>query len=519
MCGSGHALLGSAVRGHHAAPSPSRHHRHELAPASRRARPVVFSSSLFLLAFLPAFLLAYYAAPSRLRNAIALLGSLYFYAWGAPAFVFVLLAGTAIDYWLAQRVHAAAERRAARRWLQLSLLLNIGLLLWFKYANFGVAQLDAALALFGVSPLPWTKIALPIGISFFTFQKISYVVDVYRGTAQPARSFADCLLYVVLFPQLIAGPIVRYHDVDQQIRQRSHGSGQFWSGVQRFTVGLAKKALLANAMASLCDPIYALPVETVPVECAWLAAIAYYFQIYFDFSGYSDMAIGLGRMMGFEFLENFDRPYVARTFTEFWRRWHMSLSNFMREYVYIPLGGNRVRPLRAYLNLWIVFLVSGFWHGASWNFVVWGGYQGLFLTIDKLGFAKVAARLPALVLRPAMVLLVVVSWVLFRGNDLTHSAAMLSRMFGGGGPDLVDSPLSHQLVFDGCAKTQLAIAAVVAFLPWSRRYLGLEQRFLQWARGGGLGSIVRDVLVWLLLLLALLAVVNSTHNPFIYYRF
>ncbi|HEX5051150.1 MAG TPA: MBOAT family protein [Planctomycetota bacterium] len=479
---------------------------------------MVFTSSLFLFYFLPAFLVLYHLAPRVAKNAVALFASLAFYAWGAPEFVYVLLGGTLVDYLLSHAVVRSPHGRRRKLWVWLSVVGNIGVLSYFKYANFFVAQLDSALASMGHRELTWTAVALPIGISFFTFQKLSYVIDVYRGTAQPARSFADCLLYVVLFPQLIAGPIVRYHDVDLQIRSRQHTADRFWRGVERFVLGLCKKALLANGMAAVCDPVFNRPIGVVSQGFAWMAAFAYYFQIYFDFSGYSDMAIGLGRMMGFEFLENFDRPYVARTFTEFWRRWHISLSNFMREYIYIPLGGNRVGTLRGYLNLWVVFLISGFWHGAAWNFVVWGAYQGVFLTVDKLGWQRIAARLPALVLRPMMVFLVLVSWVIFNTRDLTHAGSFLARMFRGSGPDWTEPSLNSLVPLDTYTLVLFAVAALVAFLPWSQRYLALEQRFLAWARTR-LGAPVFAVVVWLGLVIGCLAVVNSSYNPFIYFRF
>ena len=479
---------------------------------------MVFSSELFLFVFLPAFLLLYFAAPQRWHNFVALAGSLVFYAWGAPMFLWVLLVSTWIDYWLSHRIHAEPDHAAKKKWLHLSLFANLALLLYFKYANFFVDQAQALTTAMGLGEIPWVKVVLPIGISFFTFQKISYVVDVFRGSASPSRSYGDCLLYVVLFPQLIAGPIVRYHDVDLQIRERFVDAAKFWSGVERFTLGLGKKVLIANPMAQLCDPVYATPIADVSTPHAWLAAIAYFFQIYFDFSGYSDMAMGTGRMLGFDFLENFDRPYVAKTFTDFWRRWHISLSNFMREYIYIPLGGNRVSPLRGYANLWIVFLVSGFWHGASWTFVVWGAYQGVFLTIDKLGWLAASQRVPALLLRVKMVFLVTVSWVLFRADTMTQATGMLGRMFGTDGPQWWESTLAAKLQVDAQAWAMLAVAAVAAFLPWSQSWCAFERRALAWGETAW-GLPLKAALVFALLVLSCNAVVNSSHNPFIYFRF
>lgn len=479
---------------------------------------MVFSSELFLFVFLPAFLLVYFAVPSRWHNAVALGGSLGFYAWGAPLFLWVLLVSTWLDYWISHRIARTDERRTKLHWLWVSLAANLGLLLYFKYANFFVDQLQGIAALLGLGQIPWAHVALPIGISFFTFQKISYVVDVLRGTATPSRSYGDCLLYVVLFPQLIAGPIVRYHDVDQQIRSRSVDAAKFWSGVERFVTGLGKKVLIANPMAQLCDPVWSTPIADVSTPHAWLAAFAYYFQIYFDFSGYSDMAIGTGRMLGFEFLENFDRPYVAKTFTDFWRRWHKSLSDFMREYIYIPLGGNRVSKLRGYANLWIVFLVSGFWHGASWTFVVWGAYQGVFLTIDKLGWLKWSERVPALVLRLQMVLLVTISWVIFRADTMTQATGMLGRMFGTAGPQWWESTVAYKLQVDAQAFAMLGMAAAFAWLPWSKWWLAFEQRVLASTQQDR-ALFARMVCVFVLLGLAAQGVVNSSYNPFIYFRF
>ncbi|MSR39917.1 MAG: MBOAT family protein [Planctomycetes bacterium] len=487
---------------------------------------MAFSSILFLFCFLPVFLVVYLASPNRWRNLLAVVSSLAFYAWGAPLFVYVLVIGAGLDYWVSCQISKSrsygadqpAVRELCLRYLQLSLVVNVGLLLYFKYANFFVAQFDDLLALCGIESIAWTSVVLPIGISFFTFHKISYVVDVYWGRTAPARSFGDCLLYLLLFPQLIAGPIIRYHDVDSQIRSRRLSVAQFWSGVERFTLGLAKKVLIANAMAELCDPIYKTQAAFVPTCYAWLAAVAYYFQIYFDFSGYSDMAIGLGRMMGFEFRENFERPYIAQTFTEFWRRWHISLSNFMREYIYIPLGGNRCSPVRGYINLWIVFLLSGFWHGASWNFIVWGAFQGLFLTIDKLVWSKLSQRVPKLLLRLSMVLLVMISWVIFRSDTMTQAKDLLLRMFFGGGPQWYEYWHTTNSRLDGQAIAMLAAAVVVSFAPWSAAYCAFEGWFLAW-RKTSLGSFVMMIVVFLLLVVASIRVVNSSYNPFIYFRF
>jgi alginate O-acetyltransferase complex protein AlgI len=330
-------------------------------------------------------LAAYYAAPARHRNAVALAASAFFYAWGAPRFVIVLFASGLVDYVLGRELPEGRRAPRARKGiLALAVVLNVALLLYFKYANFFVGELNGWLARLGMDGVSWAGVALPIGISFFTFQKLSYLVDVYRGVAQPARNAGDYLLYVALFPQLIAGPIVRYHDVARQLVARDYTRERFFTGMLRFGQGLGKKVLVANTMAEVADAAFGAAPATLSFGWAWVGVLAYAFQIYFDFSGYSDMAIGLGRLLGIEFLENFNRPYISRSITEFWRRWHISLSNWMREYLYVPLGGNRKGTARTYLNLWVVFLISGFWHGAAWNFVAWGAFHGFFLCFDKL---------------------------------------------------------------------------------------------------------------------------------------
>ncbi len=479
---------------------------------------MVFSSLIFLFAFLPLVLAAYHLAPVRARNGVLLAASLLFYAWGAPRFVLVLLASTAVD-WVASRRLAdpVAGRRSRVGWLLLGLAQNILLLFFFKYANFAVAEINGILVALGASPVGWTAVVLPIGISFFTFQKISYLIDVYRGATPPAATYGLCLLYIVLFPQLIAGPIVRYHDVALQLVTRDHTLVRFVSGLARFGMGLGKKVLVANVMAVTADAVFETAPASLTPAAAWLGITAYAFQIYFDFSGYSDMAIGLGRMFGVEFLENFNRPYLSRTFTEFWQRWHISLSNFMREYLYFPLGGNRVPPWRRIVNLWTVFLVSGIWHGAAWNFVVWGAYQGLFLTLDKLFWGRVAARVPAWIAVPANFVLVLGGWVFFRSPDLASASMFLGRMLGftaadPAAPAVVPGDLiSHRGI------AMLALAAAVCFLPaWPTarrvvdRLAGLDS-----SRDG----IIPAVLALALIVLSACALANSTFNPFIYFRF
>jgi alginate O-acetyltransferase complex protein AlgI len=372
---------------------------------------MVFSSFTFLFMFLPAFLAVYFLSPGRIKNLVALIGSCVFYAWGAPRILPLLLLGCLIDFCLG-RQFANASLSAGRKkaLLIFGLLLNVSFLAYFKYANFFVAEFNGLLSLSGIPEFSWKKIALPIGISFYTFHKISYLVDVYNGRAQASRNLIDYLLYIALFPQLVAGPILRYYDISEQLRHRRVTLDDFSHGAFRFCVGLGKKILIADEMGKVADNVFHFSAASSPgTVYLWLGLIAYAYQIYFDFSAYSDMAIGLGRMLGFRFLENFNMPYISKNITEFWRRWHISLSNWMRDYLYIPLGGNRVPAWRNYINLWLVFLLSGLWHGASWNFILWGMFHGSFLTFDKLFWLKYSQKLPR-VFNVAITFLVIFSW-------------------------------------------------------------------------------------------------------------
>lgn len=481
---------------------------------------MVFSSLLFLYTFLPALLGLYYLVPLRYRNVVALAGSLAFYGWGEPVFVGILVLisvyGYGISLWLARLPPAA---RVARRCvLTLGLAAYLGLLLYFKYSNFLVAELNGVLGWLQEGGIVWTHVVLPLGISFFTFQKISYLVDVYRGTSPPARSLVDYLLFVALFPQLIAGPIIRYHDVAAQIVARDHNLDKFLSGVWRFLLGLARKVLIANPLGAVADTVFNQNLDTLPMPYAWVGILCYAFQIYFDFAGYSDMAIGLGRMLGFEFIENFERPYTSRSITEFWRRWHISLSNFMRDYLYIPLGGNRGGSFRTGFNLWFVFLVSGFWHGASWNFVSWGAYHGALLSLERMLGLKRLARLPAVPATVLTFLLVLAGWVLFRAATLGDALTFFGRLFAWSswGDVRANLELLWPDLIGHRTWTVLALAMVVSFIPdrwWVRR--GWDEarpssRAQAWLRVG-LGAVF--------LLLASGALANQSYNPFIYFRF
>lgn len=474
---------------------------------------MVFSSTLFLLWFLPLFLAAYLITPLRFRNLTALVASLLFYAWGAPAFIVVVLVALVADFHLV-RVMAGQEGSARKRLLWVSVFINLGLLGYFKYANFFTDNLNALFAALGADLMVWTEIALPIGISFFTFQKLSYAVDVYKGAGRPLFRFRDYALYIMLFPQLIAGPIVRYGEIADRLTDRSQHEtvDNLLLGFLRFCIGLARKVFVANTMAGVADSVFALPPDHLGFSEAWVGIVAYSFQIYFDFSGYSDMAIGLGQMMGFRFPENFNNPYSATSITDFWRRWHITLSNWMRDYLYIPLGGNRVGKVRLYVNLWAVFLFSGLWHGAAWNFVLWGAFHGAFLVADRLFLVRLLnriGRVPAIIITYFIVLF---GWVLFRAEDLGHAAYFISAM----------------LRFDEGWKMprfgadfwwMLTFAALVCGIG---SFTTVQQLVNRWALRetiGALPSVIVGLLAAILLVLSAAMVVSSGFNPFIYFRF
>lgn len=338
---------------------------------------MVFSSVIFLTVFLPIVLLLYFITPKQFKNIYLLIASVLFYSWGAPKFIYAILLTTTLDFYLAKRIYKSIKPIERKLALILSLSLNLGLLFYFKYFNFFIDNLNTLLNLGGGGELPLLEIVMPIGISFYTFESITYLVDVYRKVHAPLKNFWDYQLYILFFPKLIAGPITRYHEIADQIdsRNNKYNSDIILTGIVRFTLGLGKKVLLANTMGQFADTVFSEVTNDSNSTLTWLGTFAYTFQIYFDFSGYSDMAIGLGNMFGFKLPENFNNPYTSSSITEFWRRWHITLGNWMKNYLYIPLGGNKVNSsYKIYFNLCIVFLISGFWHGASWNFIIWGGY-------------------------------------------------------------------------------------------------------------------------------------------------
>ncbi len=471
---------------------------------------MVFSSPLFLFGFLPAFLLLYWASPSRWGNWVALAASLAFYAWGEPRFVFFAMGSALLDLAIVRAMSSERRgQRARKALLFLGIAANLGLLAFFKYANFGWDNAQAvAQSVLGLDLPAIAGIVLPIGISFIVFEKITYVVDVYRGVGHPARSVRDYLLYVFLFPKLLAGPIVKYHDIERQLQDRARRFDDLAEGLRRFAIGLGKKVLIADPVGEIANQAFAHE-PTIGFGIAWLGALAYAMQIYFDFSGYSDMAIGIARTMGFRLMENFNRPYTAVGFGDFWRRWHISLSTWIREYLYIPLGGDRVSPLRTYINLWICFLLSGLWHGAAWTFVAWGAYHGLFLTLDRMFMKRALRRLPRIVAVGVTFVLVTIGWVIFRAPDIDSAFRYLAVMADW------TAVRTGAFIVTRDQMLILAVALAICFLPVSVRV----SRALDTLRALPKWESARLVMAAVVLALALAKAVTVSFHPFLYFRF
>ena len=466
---------------------------------------MVFSSTTFLLAFLPLAAILYYICPRRLRNALLLVCSLLFYGWGEPKYISIMLFSTVFDYCNGLAIgHFRAKGResGAKAMLIVSVVGNLAILGFFKYTDFAIDNLNGLLG----TAIPALGLLLPIGISFYTFQTMSYTIDVYRGLVPPQRNIIDFGAYVTLFPQLIAGPIVQYKTVAYDLEHRRETIPLASEGLQRFVIGLGKKVLLANQMGAIWEDISAMSAPSVTT--AWLGALAFTFQIYFDFSGYSDMAIGLGHFFGFHFLENFNYPYESRTVTEFWRRWHISLSTWFREYVYIPLGGNRKGLARQLLNITIVWFLTGLWHGASWNFVLWGVYYAVLLILEKTFLLRWLDRVLRLVGHIYTCLCFVLGWVLFAITDFAQLGAYLSRLFSG---PLWDTTSAYLLRCDWL----LLVLAVVGCTSLPKRLWEKREQTLSPALSDGL----RTVWTVIVLLVSIAFLVGDSYNPFLYFRF
>ncbi len=474
---------------------------------------MVFSSSLFLLYFFPAFLIVYYLLPRKFKNIFTLLASIFFYAWGAPDFIFIVLASIFIDYYIVDIMHKSTLRKARRLLLGISVVLNVGLLAYFKYANFFVENLNDIFRSMGFEAMNWVYIALPIGISFFTFQKLTYSVDVYRKVHAPLKKVWDYALYILMFPQLIAGPIVRFNEIADQIEERRafENADARLLGFFRFVVGLSKKVLIANVLGEQVDKIFAMHAGDISTPMAWIGIVAYSFQIYYDFSGYSDMAIGIGRMIGFKFPENFNNPYISQNITEFWRRWHITLGRWMRDYLYIPLGGSRVSKTRLYFNLWVVFLISGLWHGAAWNFIVWGAFHGFFLIADRMffvKFTKAIGKYPSIVITYFITL---IGWVLFRSETLGFAFDYIHRMFAFDG-------VQSDIYFDAEFKTMMVFGATFGFIAAFGKIEQWWLNVLTKEKKTGL-LILMTVVAVLFTMICIASITSSGFNPFIYFRF
>lgn len=470
---------------------------------------MVFSSLLFLFRFLPAVLAAYYILPKRCRNMVLFFGSLVFYAWGEPVYVVLILFSTAVDYFAGRAVSYCKERglqRGALAAVICSAVINLSLLGFFKYAGFLMENINRIAGI----ELPVVRVALPIGISFYTFQTMSYTIDVYRNDAGVQKDFIAFGAYVAMFPQLVAGPIVRYKTVAEQLKNRRETVDLFCSGIFRFVTGLGKKILIANQLGMLWEEIAAMDTGSLATATAWLGVLAFTFEIYFDFSGYSDMAIGLGAMFGFTFPENFDYPYESGSITEFWRRWHISLGTWFREYVYIPLGGNRKGMGRQFINIAVVWFLTGLWHGAYWNFVLWGMYYGALLIIEKLLW-RYFLKLPAFIRHFYTMAAVIFGWSLFAWQDMADSAAFMQTMFLQAGAGIANRQTMYLL----CSYLVLLLIAVLFSSSMPKRLIAGRL----FPEGTTRREMAGMVFVAVIFAACIAMLVNSSYNPFLYFRF
>lgn len=458
---------------------------------------MIFSSNLFLFIFLPLTLIIYHLCNNNIRNVFLLIASLIFYAWGEPKYVFLMIISIMLNYLIGIIIEECKKVVLRKLIITSGIVLNLGLLFYFKYYEFFIDNLNLV---FNFS-IPVKSIILPIGISFYTFQTLSYIVDVYRGIVKAQRSIINLGLYISLFPQLIAGPIVRYIDIEQQICSRELNIDKMYKGSIKFMLGFIKKVLIADQVAVVANLAFSDNNLTGPM--AWIGIISYTIQIYFDFSGYSDMAIGLGRLFGFEFIENFNYPYISKSIKEFWRRWHISLSTWFKDYVYIPLGGSRCSKFKAYRNLVIVFLLTGVWHGASWNFIAWGLYYAVFLVIERMWLGQVLERKSTLIARTYTLIVIMFGWILFRANDLTHSIYYIKRLFyfpSGSLKTLILNITFEQILL-------IAIGIIFSFPIYN------------WFFKKTYNRIIYDITVITLFIVSILYMVGSGFSPFLYFRF
>ncbi len=468
---------------------------------------MLFSSAIFLFVFLPVVLLLYYLVPQRLKNLLLLIVSLSFYTFGETKFVLLIIASILVDY----SAGLIIDKGWKKTGLWLSIIVNISFLAYFKYTKFIFENYQNLLHFFNTNAennLQIPQIILPLGISFFTFQTMSYTIDVYRGKVKANRNIIDFATYVSLFPQLIAGPIVRYKDIYQQLNNRKQNLPQFSEGIIRFMIGLGKKMIIANNMAIVADAAFNMQHNQLSTTIAWFGIIAYTFQIYFDFSGYSDMAIGLGKMFGFDFPENFNLPYISKSIKEFWQRWHISLSSWFKDYLYISLGGNRKGTIRTYLNLIIVFLITGLWHGAGWNFIIWGLIHGAFLIIERIGLSDLLKRIPTFFSYLYTIFVVMIAWVFFRAENISDAWEYLQKMF--------QFKFNLDLNFTSVYITKEFIIATLLAIIFSTDITNLVSNSY---KEKITYQISRTVFALIVFLISLVYIAVDTYNPFIYFRF
>lgn len=468
---------------------------------------MVFSSILFLFYFLPFVLILYFLSPRKYKNMVLFLSSLLFYSWGEPKYIWIMIFSTVLDYTCGRKIHFHKinnQLKESKIWLLVSIVTNLGLLGFFKYSDFLIGNLNS---LFNLS-IPLLNIILPIGISFYTFQTMSYTIDVYRGDTKVQNSIISFGTYVTLFPQLIAGPIVRYQTVAEEIDNRIESYQLFGEGIKRFIIGLGKKVLLANSVGLIWDNISKLDIINIPTLTAWIGIIAFSFQIYFDFSGYSDMAIGLGKMFGFNFLENFNYPYMSKSITEFWRRWHISLGTWFKEYLYFPLGGNRVGKFKFLRNILVVWLLTGIWHGASWNFALWGLYFGIILIFEKLFMLRLLEKISPIIARIYTLGLIVLSWVIFAFDSIVDGLNYMKLLFSNSSVGLYDNGSIYLLYTNVILFTVLGISSTD--IP-KKLWKNIGQKYNVY--------LLENLFLLMVFILSIAYLVDQSYNPFLYFRF
>lgn len=468
---------------------------------------MVFSSLIFIFLFLPAVILLYYVSPRSMKNFILLISSLIFYAWGEPVYIFLMIFSIIFNYFAGIAIYKFSDSKNKQKTAFISaIIVNLGILCFFKYYGFIVTNLNM---LFKVN-IPQHHLSLPVGISFYTFQTMSYIIDVYKGKVPAQKNIISFGTYIAMFPQLIAGPIVKYEDIQEQLNSRKETFEMFCEGSERFIIGLSKKVLLANNIALLWKSVKNTPFNELTILSSWLGIIAFTFQIYFDFSGYSDMAIGLGKMFGFNIMENFNYPYISKSATEFWRRWHISLGSWFKEYVYIPLGGNRKGMKRMYLNILIVWFLTGFWHGADWNFIFWGLYYAFFLIIEKTYLIKWFKNKPAFIAHLYTLIVVIVGWVFFEFTNMNAAFSFIGIMFGFGRHMLFDKKAVYLLYTNAILLIILSISSTPVLKNAAENLKGKLKNVL---------SKVSPLCYLILLILCTAYIVNESYNPFLYFRF